>query len=61
MSIAAGVAAGSIALVVCLDSFIEVSAAAIVAWELRGISEDRERAAVRLIALTSYASPTTSL
>jgi divalent metal cation (Fe/Co/Zn/Cd) transporter len=56
VSIAAGVAAGSIALVVFgLDSFIEVAAAGVVVWELRGVSGDRERTALRLIALTFYA------
>lgn len=56
VSIAAGVAAGSIALVVFgLDSFIEVAAAGVVVWELRGVDEDRERRALKLIALTFFA------
>ena len=56
VSIAAGIAAGSIALVVFgLDSFIEVAAAGVVVWELRGVDEARERRALRLIALTFFA------
>ena len=56
VAIGAGIAAGSIALVVFgLDSFIEVAAAGVVVWELRGVSEDRERTALRLIAVTFYA------
>jgi|SRR5581483_1537818 len=56
IAIGAGIAAGSIALVVFgLDSFIEVAAAAVVVWELRGGSEDRERTALRLIAATFFA------
>src|SRR5581483_110520 len=56
IAIAAGVAAGSIALVVFgLDSFIEVAAASVVVWDLRGASEERERRALRLIAVTFYA------
>ena len=56
VAIAAGIAAGSIVLVVFgLDSFIEVAAASVVVWELRGVDEDRERQALRLIALTFYA------
>lgn len=55
-SIAAGIAAGSIALVVFgLDSFIEVAAAGVVVWELRGVDEGRERRALKLIALTFFA------
>ena len=56
VSIAAGVAAGSIALVVFgLDSFIEVAAATVVVWDLRGSSEERERRALRFIAVTFFA------
>ncbi len=56
VAIASGIAAGSIALIVFgLDSFIEVAAAGIVVWELRGVSEDRERTALRLIAVTFFA------
>lgn len=56
IAIGAGVAAGSIALVVFgLDSFIEVAAAGVVVWEMRGGAEDRERIALRLIAATFFA------
>ena len=56
VAIAAGIAAGSIALVVFgLDSFIEVAAAGLVVWALRGIDEQRERRALRIIALTFFA------
>ncbi|MBA3652599.1 MAG: cation transporter [Actinobacteria bacterium] len=56
VAIGAGVAAGSIALVVFgLDSFIEVGAAGVVVWQLKGADEERERRALRLIALTFFA------
>ena len=56
VAIGSGIAAGSIALVVFgLDSFIEVAAAGVVVWELRGGAEDRERTALRLIAMTLFA------
>jgi divalent metal cation (Fe/Co/Zn/Cd) transporter len=51
-----GVAAGSIALVgFGLDSTIEVFAASVVIWELRGVQQDRERLALRLIAISFFA------
>ncbi|HEX2088537.1 MAG TPA: cation transporter [Actinomycetota bacterium] len=51
-----GLAARSIALVgFGLDSLVEVFAASVVVWELRGVSEERERRALRLIALSFFA------
>jgi divalent metal cation (Fe/Co/Zn/Cd) transporter len=53
----AGVAAGSIALIgFGLDSLIEVFAATVVVWELRGMAEDRERRALRLIGASFFVS-----
>jgi divalent metal cation (Fe/Co/Zn/Cd) transporter len=55
VAIWAGVVAGSIALIgFGLDSLIEVFAATVVVWELRGVSEDRERMALRLIAASFF-------
>ena len=51
----AGIADGSLALVgFGLDSFIEVFAGGVVLWQLRGVSEEREARALRLIALTFF-------
>jgi divalent metal cation (Fe/Co/Zn/Cd) transporter len=51
----AGIAAGSIALIgFGLDSLIEVFAATVVVWELRGMADDRERKALRLIGLSFF-------
>jgi len=51
----AGIAAGSIALIgFGLDSLIEVFAATVVVWELRGVAGDRERKALRLIAVSFF-------
>ena len=51
----AGITAGSIALVgFGLDSVIEVFAATVVVWELRGVGEERERRALRLIAVSFF-------
>lgn len=56
MALAAGVVAGSIALVgFGLDSLIEISAASVVIWQLRGVSKDREQQALRLIAVSFFA------
>jgi divalent metal cation (Fe/Co/Zn/Cd) transporter len=56
VAIAAGVIAASIALVgFGLDSVIEFFAAAVVVWQLRVESEDRETRAVRLIGVTFFA------
>ena len=47
----AGIAAGSIALVgFGLDSLVEVFAASITLWHLRGVDEQREQRALRLCA-----------
>ena len=55
----AGITAGSIALVgFGLDSLIEVFAATVVVWELRGASEEREEQALRLIAVSFFALAT---
>jgi divalent metal cation (Fe/Co/Zn/Cd) transporter len=55
-AIAAGVIASSIALIgFGLDSVIEFFAAAIVVWQLRGESGERETRAVRLIGITFFA------
>lgn len=51
-----GIAAGSIALVgFGFDSLIEVFAASVVIWQLRGGEQDRERFALRLIAISFFA------
>ncbi|MEX0990070.1 MAG: cation transporter [Actinomycetota bacterium] len=56
VAIGAGLAAGSIALVAFgLDSLIEVFAASVVIWEFKGDpSEERERLALRLIAVSFF-------
>jgi divalent metal cation (Fe/Co/Zn/Cd) transporter len=60
IAVAAGIAAGSIALVAFgFDSSIEVFAASVVVWqfraELRGhVDDDRERRALKLIAVTFF-------
>ena len=59
VAVAAGVIAHSIALVAFgLDSIIELFAAVVVIWQLRGLEaerESRERVALRLIAVTFFA------
>src|SRR2546425_6330992 len=56
VAVAAGVVAKSIALVgFGLDSTVEIFAASVVIWQLRGIREEREQRALRLIALSFYA------
>jgi divalent metal cation (Fe/Co/Zn/Cd) transporter len=55
-AVAAGIAAGSIALVgFGLDSLVEVFAGSVVLWRLRSEDEDRERRALRLIAVSFFA------
>jgi len=55
VAIASGVAAHSIALVgFGLDSVIEFFAAGVVVWQLRGVEEERERWAIRLIGATFF-------
>lgn len=58
VAVAAGVIAHSIALVAFgLDSFIELFAALVVIWQLKGLAEEqetKERVALRLIAITFF-------
>lgn len=60
VAVGAGMAAGSIALIgFGFDSAIEVFAASIVVWQFRaerrgGVDEDRERRALKLIAVTFF-------
>lgn len=57
VAVAAGAAASSIALIgFGLDSFIEVSSAMVVIWQFRSrVPEDRERLALRMIAVSFFA------
>src|SRR5687768_3164107 len=57
VAFAAGAAASSTALIgFGLDSFVEVSSAAVVIWQFRSrIPENRERVALRLIAVSFFA------
>lgn len=56
IAVGAGLADGSLALVgFGLDSFVEVFAGGVVLWQLRDGDEDRERRALRLIALSFFA------
>ena len=56
VAIAAGTAAGSIALVgFGLDSTVEVMSAVVIVWRFRGLAEDRERRALKLIAVSFFA------
>lgn len=56
VAVTAGLSAGSIALVgFGIDSAIEVFAAAVVIWQLRGGAHARQRPALRAIAVTFYA------
>jgi divalent metal cation (Fe/Co/Zn/Cd) transporter len=56
VAVGAGIAAGSIALVgFGLDSGVEVFAGAVVVWQLRGLSEEKEQRALRLIAVSFFA------
>ncbi len=55
VAIAAGTAASSIALVgFGLDSTVEVMSAVVIVWQFRGLAEDRERRALKLIALSFF-------
>ena len=55
VAVAAGLAAGSIALVgFGIDSGIEVFAASVVIWQLRGGAHARMRTALRLIAISFF-------
>jgi divalent metal cation (Fe/Co/Zn/Cd) transporter len=56
IAVAFGIAARSIALIgFGLDSLVEVFAASVVVWQLRGVNDERERRALRLIALSFFA------
>jgi divalent metal cation (Fe/Co/Zn/Cd) transporter len=56
VAIAAGVAAGSIALISFGgDSLVECLSAVVILWQFRGVAEDRERRALRLIGLAFFA------
>lgn len=55
VAIAAGSAAGSVALVSFgLDSTIEVGSALVIIWQFSGLDQRRERLALRLIALSFF-------
>jgi len=55
VAIAAGTAASSIALVgFGLDSTVEVMSAVVIVWQFRGLAEDRERRALKLIAISFF-------
>ena len=56
VAIAAGTAANTIALIgFGLDSTVEVMSAVVIVWQFRGLSEDRERRALKLIAVGFFA------
>ncbi len=56
VAIAAGTAASSIALIgFGLDSTVEVMSAVVIVWQFRGLAEDRERRALKLIAVSFFA------
>lgn len=56
VAIGAGAAAGSIALVgFGLDSTVEVMSALVIVWQFRGVSAERERRALKLIAVSFFA------
>lgn len=55
VAVSAGLVAGSIALIgFGFDSSIEVFAAAVVIWRLRGATEEREERALKLIAVSFF-------
>ena len=55
VAVGLGLAASSIALIgFGFDSSIEVFAACVVIWQFRGIGEDRERLALRLISVSFF-------
>ena len=55
VGIVAGTVANSIALVgFGLDSTVEVMSAMVIVWQFRGLAEDRERRALKLIAVSFF-------
>lgn len=55
VAIAAGTAANSIALVgFGLDSTVEVMSAVVIVWQFQGLAEERERRALKLIAVSFF-------
>lgn len=59
IALAAGRAAGSLALIgFGLDSTIEVASAAVIIWQFSGLDQQREQRALRLIALSFFALAT---
>lgn len=55
IAIGSGVVAGSLALIgFGIDSSIEVFAAVVVLWRLRGVDEEREGRALKLVALSFF-------
>ncbi len=56
VAVASGLVAKSIALVgFGLDSTVEIFAAGVVIWQLRGVREERDQRALRLIAISFFA------
>jgi divalent metal cation (Fe/Co/Zn/Cd) transporter len=56
VALVAGLAAGSIALISFGgDSLVECLSAVVILWQFRGVAEDRERRALRLIGLAFFA------
>lgn len=56
VAVVSGLAVGSIALVgFGLDSTVEIFAASVVIWQLRGVAEEREQRALRLIGWSFFA------
>jgi divalent metal cation (Fe/Co/Zn/Cd) transporter len=56
VAVTAGAAAGSIALIgFGLDSTVEVLSALVILWQFDGLAEDRERRALKLIAVSFFA------
>jgi divalent metal cation (Fe/Co/Zn/Cd) transporter len=56
VALATGVVAGSIALVgFGLDATVEVISALVILWQFHGLAKDRERTALKLIAVSFYA------
>lgn len=56
VAIAAGIVAHSIVLIAFgVDSAIEIFSATVTLWQLQGVSEERERRATRLVAISLFA------